>query len=132
MDFCDRPVRGRFGEEGAQEMPVVGLVGDRPAKDTPVMASPSCQSPYSKPCSASLLGPGGCQLLMLPHGLRLVIRTSPETGCSSRLTPAIIISLPQPDLLADLYEALFSTICHNIILNNFEGHIDPKSKSPSP
>ena len=37
MDFWERPVRGRFGEEGAQEMPVVGLVGDRPAKDTPVM-----------------------------------------------------------------------------------------------
>ncbi len=37
MDFCERPVRGRFGEDGAQEMPVVGLVGLNPAKDTPVM-----------------------------------------------------------------------------------------------
>ena len=37
MDFCERPVRGRFGEEGAQEMPVVGRVGDSPAKETPVI-----------------------------------------------------------------------------------------------
>ena len=37
MDFWDRPVRGRFGDEGAQEMPVVGRVGDNPANDTPVM-----------------------------------------------------------------------------------------------
>ena len=37
MDFWDRPVRGRFGEEGAQEMPVVGRVGDNPANETPVI-----------------------------------------------------------------------------------------------
>jgi hypothetical protein len=37
MDFWERPVRGRFGEEGAQEMPVVGRVGDNPANETPVM-----------------------------------------------------------------------------------------------
>ena len=37
MDFWERPVRGRFGEEGAQEMPVVGRVGDSPAKETPVI-----------------------------------------------------------------------------------------------